>query len=541
MAAAATSGPAGEGSVVEIISIDRARGLAVDEDALRSILMDPSVAGLPVAVICVAGKFREGKSFLLNYFLNYLSAEEGQEWWKYFPTTGSGFIWKGGVHRVSTGISFWSKPFVRIVEGQKTAVLLVDTQGTFDNESTMGENVRVFSLGALLSSFLINNMKEKVAEDALQQLQLFVEFGKTTKDKGQGGLQTACFLVRDWTNAANYAPGLEGGKKYIDFVLNGDARHEELARVRKYIRDSFEDIHCFLLPSPGDNFLDSCGEGDARPDFSAIRAKFVDGIREFVPWVVQNVKIKRIGMGPLHCRDLCLFAIQCRNVFNSSEQPRVEGLYDAMSRVSHLSVKLTALKAYTDELDQLVSGGAYVKPQDLQGIHDGARDRALEAFRSAHKLGEGEFSALFLDDLEKDMGKKYKEVQELNTARRGARLTTPAVLVAVCIACNLVGTVFSLLGLSPLASLLSSVMWVSMVALLVWFYCNITGEFREFQEQLDGFVDMIIPHATRAVAAVPPLAAATEAVTRLASLGGAVSRAASASAGASGNAAKKNQ
>lgn len=501
MAAAAAASE--DAHAVEIIRIDPAAGLVVDEDALKAILMHPDVQDLPVAVVCVAGKYREGKSFLLNYFLNYLSAEEGSktEWWKMYPGDGSGFKWQSGVGRVTTGISFWSKPFIRTVEGKKAAVLLVDTQGTFDNESTMAENVRVFSLGALLSSFLINNVKEKISEDLLQQLQLFVEFGKTTKDKGQGGLQTTCFLVRDWRNESQFPLGRVGGEQYVNDVLDSPKR-EELSRVRAYIRQSFESIHGFLLPSPGDDFLEQCDKGVY--DLSKLRAKFVDNVRDLVTWVISSLKIKRVANTAVRCRDLCLLTIQCRNVFNSSEQPRVEGLFEAMARVNHLTVKLTALKSYVEKMDALMSAGTYIKPAELDKANQEERHRAVSLFVETQKLGAEDFSELFLTELKKDMDKKFKEVQELNTARRSAKLTTPALLFAASMLCNILGSVLGLMGLSPLVGLLSSLMWLCVLALLVWFYCNVTGEFRDIQEQLDGAVDALFPQASLLMTRVAP-------------------------------------
>ena len=46
----------------------------------------------------------------------------------------------------------WSKVFVRTQPGtgQQVAVVLLDTQGTFDHESTMKLNATIFSLSALL-------------------------------------------------------------------------------------------------------------------------------------------------------------------------------------------------------------------------------------------------------------------------------------------------------------------------------------------------------------------------------------------------------
>lgn len=47
----------------------------LDEKALEEILLDESVRDKKVAVVSVAGAFRKGKSFLLDFFLRYLDRE----------------------------------------------------------------------------------------------------------------------------------------------------------------------------------------------------------------------------------------------------------------------------------------------------------------------------------------------------------------------------------------------------------------------------------------------------------------------------------
>jgi hypothetical protein len=59
--------------------------------------------------------------------------------------------------------------------GEKVAVLVVDTQGLFDNESSMLLTSCVFGLSTLMSSHQIYNVKERISEDHLQTLALFSE------------------------------------------------------------------------------------------------------------------------------------------------------------------------------------------------------------------------------------------------------------------------------------------------------------------------------------------------------------------------------
>lgn len=69
-----------------------------------------------MCVIGVAGKFRKGKSFLLNFFLRYLKylsegANPNEDWLEREPTL-SGFSWRGGAERDTDGILWWSEPFL---------------------------------------------------------------------------------------------------------------------------------------------------------------------------------------------------------------------------------------------------------------------------------------------------------------------------------------------------------------------------------------------------------------------------------------------
>lgn len=69
------------------------------------------------------------------------------------------FAWRGGQQRQTTGIWMWSEPFIRstsATNNEKLAVLLMDTQGMFDNETTMTLTAQIFGLSTLVSSFQVS-------------------------------------------------------------------------------------------------------------------------------------------------------------------------------------------------------------------------------------------------------------------------------------------------------------------------------------------------------------------------------------------------
>lgn len=67
------------------------------------------------------------------------------------------------------------------------------------------------------------------------------------------------FLIRDWTYYEDNKYGLEGGKSYLEEILDPSQSEENssLCVVRKQIHNSFERIQCFLMPFPG---MKVCGK-----------------------------------------------------------------------------------------------------------------------------------------------------------------------------------------------------------------------------------------------------------------------------------------
>lgn len=82
----------------------------------------------------------------------------------------TGFPWRSGRERDTTGIIVWSDVFLHTdpSTGDKIAILVIDTQGLFDKQTTSTENARIFSLSTLISSMQVLNLMQNIQEDHLQ-------------------------------------------------------------------------------------------------------------------------------------------------------------------------------------------------------------------------------------------------------------------------------------------------------------------------------------------------------------------------------------
>jgi len=67
----------------------------------------------------------------------------------------------------------WPKLYQHtLFNGDKISIILIDTQGTFDNKSTLQDCVTIFALSTMISSVQIYNIFHNIQEDDLQHLQV---------------------------------------------------------------------------------------------------------------------------------------------------------------------------------------------------------------------------------------------------------------------------------------------------------------------------------------------------------------------------------
>ncbi|CAM9987697.1 unnamed protein product [Ectocarpus fasciculatus] len=255
--------------------------------------------GTPVAIISVAGAFRSGKSSLLSWFVRSLSGDEidspdGKGILGGVNGGAGGFVNKGGHKPHTQGMHIWSKPFTkRTGRGKKNemAVLLVDTQGTFDHDTSTLLQGSLFGLSTTLSSCQIYNVNKQVQSDNLGGLALFLEYGTLAKEL-EGGqdvdvrpFQRLEFLVRDWQNWEGLDDPAQVElrtirEQFLEY-MHGIFKKKEKTDNKK-VTECFRDpIGGFGLPHPGMEAIKGSFDGDI--------ADVSFGFRRLLSYYIQTI------------------------------------------------------------------------------------------------------------------------------------------------------------------------------------------------------------------------------------------------------------
>ncbi|KAJ8309354.1 hypothetical protein KUTeg_014228 [Tegillarca granosa] len=459
------SGALLKGKPLQVVLAGEEHQFELDEGILETVLLDPSIQDKKVAIVSVAGAFRKGKSFLLDFFLRYLNAKGHPDWLGDDESPLEGFSWRGGSERETTGILLWSEPFIcKLPSGEEVVVLLMDTQGAFDSESTVKDCATVFALSTMISS-----------------VQLFTEYGRLAledNDNVSKPFQCLEFLVRDWSFPYEAQYGAAGGRKILERRLQvSDKQHSELQQIRRHIRSCFKDIGCFLMPHPGLRVA-------TNPHFDGrlkdIESDFKEQLKVLVPLLLDesNLVVKEINGVEITCRELVEY-------------------FKATAEANNLAAVSNAKNLYQKEMETVCGGDQpYLHPDALEREHNRYMEKALEMFRVARKMGGPQFSQPFLEQLQTEIEQLYENFQKHNEGKNiFSSARTPAVLFTVLAIAYVLSGLFGIVGMESFANLMNVVLGVFLILLVAWVYARYSGEYRNVGQHIDHVADLLWDNA----------------------------------------------
>ena len=442
-------------NIVSIGSSEDAYAFTFHDDKLQEIL-DRVPSHAKVAVVSVVGAFRTGKSFLLSWFLRYLHNMQQQQqkqgtassssrdnnnnmpWYEQVETLerNQGFHWKAGSERYTTGIWMWSHPYILErpndddADSAPLAVLLVDTQGMFDNETTMNLTASIFGLSTLLSSYLIYNVDKRIQEDNLQQLALFSEFAKVAvesdndndnnNNKAESSGETSSqeetpsasslspkpfqrieFLVRDWPHFEDHdddkeedheeTPDFHRMEQMMEDYLQkaiADRDAKDLQATREQIVSCFEDITCYGFCHPGFAVEKKRFTGDV----DQIETLFLQLLDRFCHRVfdIEHMPAKKIHDRELTAVELGAYIRAYAALFASGAKfPTAATLLEATASANNTNAVRLAMETLRVEADRVVGPKCsnYLKPEEFEEEIQRIRKKSLEEFRSRANFG----------------------------------------------------------------------------------------------------------------------------------------------------------
>ncbi|XP_036404385.1 atlastin-3 isoform X2 [Megalops cyprinoides] len=486
---------------VQIVTVSKEdHSFSLDTEALGRILLAPDVREKHVVVLSVAGAFRKGKSFLLDFMLRFMYRKAGEDWLGGEEEPLTGFSWRGGSEPETTGIQLWSEVFlVEKSDGTEVAVLLMDTQGAFDTQSTVKDCATIFALSTMTSSIQIYNLSQNIQEDDLQQLQLFTEYGRLAMDEiFLKPFQSLMFLIRDWSFPYEYGYGFKGGREFLDKRLQvKDSQHEELQTVREHISSCFTSISCFLLPHPG---LKVATSPTFKGQLKDVASEFKEELRNLIPTLLEpdSLAEKEINGSKVTCRGLLEYFKAYIKIYQGEDLPHPKSMLLATAEANNLAAVAAAKDQYYKNMEKTCGGDLpYVSPDSLEEKHHFFLRESLHLFTSTKKMGGQDFCKRYQVQLEVELSdlwdsfKKHNESKNVFSAFR-----TPAVLfVLVCLLYVLSGLLL-FIGLATVATACDCVLGVAMIAMLTWAFIRYSGKYRGVGSAIDQAAGVLLEQAT---------------------------------------------
>lgn len=348
-----------------------------------------------------------------------------------------GFSWRSGAKRDTSGVVIWSDAFLHTVAktGEKIAIIVIDTQGLFDKETSPMDNSRIFALGTLISSIQVLNLTGVIQEDQLQYLQFATEFAKFTATDNQENVkpfQSLMVLIRDWEHPDDFLFGTEGGMKYLrDYLEINEDQKEELKSVRKFIDTSFENLSGALLPHPGK--VVAGGKIGSTPydgNWGSMDQEFKHELSLLIEHLLSADKlvVKKINGTELNGTKFCEYFIQYLQLFQSDKLPATQTIYESTIEKQMYLLIADCVSDYKQTLFQ--NQDLLTTVQQIPMFHEMSKNKALILFNDSKKMGNLDHAKKFYAVLQKKIKLFYKEwsnisaknIETLQAERENVRL-----------------------------------------------------------------------------------------------------------------------
>nr|XP_028956153.1 guanylate-binding protein 5-like isoform X1 [Malus domestica] len=345
----------------------------------------------PIAAVAVIGPYRSGKSFLLNQLLS-LSCYEG--------------FGVGHMRDTKTkGIWVWGTPIELDIDGVKTSVFYLDTEGF---ESVGKSNVyddRIFALATVMSSVLVYNLPETIREADIARLSFAVELAEEFygRVKGQDVAFEPAKLL--WLIQRDFLQGKSVQEMVNEALLrvpnsDGNKNIDMVNQIRDSLAIMGDNSTAFSLPQPHLERTKLCDMKDGELDPMYVKKK------EQLKQLVSSIIRPKIVQGKtLNGKEFVSFLEQILEALNKGEIPSTGSLVEVFNK----GILERCLKLYHERMEKL---SLPLVEQSVQEYHERSMEEVMKLFEDQH-FGR-HHAKKSVEQLQEEVDKVFKNVVMAN-------------------------------------------------------------------------------------------------------------------------------
>ena len=374
-----------------------------------------------MGIISLVGKYRTGKSFLLNRVILERQKHLG---FGVAPT----------IKPCTKGIWIWSDPLMisNVHSPTPFPAYLIDTEGLGAYDEEINHDSKIFLIAVLISSLFIYNSFGAIDETQVSNLSFVLNLSKTIKIKSVSiedneeelakYFPTLLWLLRDFSlkledkngNVITEKQYLENALKELSGLTNSI---EEKNRVRNLIRAYFPERDCFCMVRPTEDEQDLQNLQNL-PD-NKFRKEFLEQSKIFRNKVIKKTKPKRLNGRVLTGSMLVEFVQNVLDAINAGAIPVIEDSWRYIMKNECIKSTKELVNKFLLEINQYKDQNKNKKDflQNIKKYTKNLAEKNVKEFMNNNLIDDEESKKEFSEKLEKKLNQELvrfnKEIDKI--------------------------------------------------------------------------------------------------------------------------------
>ena len=207
--------------------------------------------------------------------------------------------------------------------------------------------------------------------------------------------------MRDWNSPDEFPFGFDGGQKYLDDLLIVKPNHpEQLKSVRTFIKASFENLSCCLLPYPGKNVARNSNY-DGR--WSLMDEEFLNELKAAIPIILspEYLITKKINNIELNGELANEYFQQFVGLYQAGSSVQPQSIYETTVEKFMMAIVTKCYDVYKNFANS--GTGWIIDESGIINLYNMSRSTAFSTYDAEKKMGSNDHVAKYRNVLNDKM------------------------------------------------------------------------------------------------------------------------------------------